>query len=300
MPKVTIAFSTWTGYSPLVVGVERGIFAKHGVDVSYTLVEDPNERRAAFQAGRLDGAASTVDTFTRWAAIGVPLVQVFGIDKSEGGDGIVAKKSITSVQQLKGKTVAVNIGSTSEWFLDYVLQQNGMSVNDIKVEDMPDSGVAGQTFVAGKVDAAVTWQPWLDRAAKAPFGHILVSSAKYPNIIVDDFAFRTDFARANPIVVLNFMKGYYDALSFIKNDPKDAYPLVGKFTGETNSQVQGDFATVPLMDLATSKTYFGTSARPGAIYGISRQSAAFWLSIKKISKAPDYSRIIDSSFLGMM
>jgi NitT/TauT family transport system substrate-binding protein len=300
MPAVRISFSTWTGYGPLVVGVQKGIFAKHGLNVTYSLIEDPNERRAAVQAGQLDGVASTVDTFTHWAAIGVPVVQVLGIDKSEGGDGIVAKKSITSVKQLKGKTVAVNIGSTSEWFLDYVLKQNGMTFSDIKIQDMPDSGVAGSTFVAGKVDAAVTWQPWLGRADSVPFGHILVSSAKYPNIIVDDLAFSAGYARAHPDVVATFVKAYYDAVSYVKTDPKDALPVIGKFTHETNSGVQSDLATVPLMDLPTARKYFGTSAKPGPIYDVSRLAANFWISIKQISKAPNFSQIIDSSYLQKM
>src|SRR4030081_891862 len=75
---IRIAFSTWTGYGGLVVGVKAGVFKKYGLDVSYTLIEDPTSRRDALRGGRLDGAATTVDTISRWAGQNVPMVQVLG------------------------------------------------------------------------------------------------------------------------------------------------------------------------------------------------------------------------------
>lgn len=297
MTTVRMAFSTWTGYGPLVVAVEKGIFKKHGLDVTYTVVEDPTARFAAFKAGSLDAIATTVDTFTRQAAQGAQVSQVFGIDRSVGGDGIVAKKSITSVKQLKGRTVAVNVGSTSEWFLDYVLKRNGMTVNDIKIQDMPDSSVAGSTFIAGRADVAVTWEPWLDRAKQASFGHVLVSSKTYPNIIVDVFGFRTPFLSAHRASVPAFIKAYYEAVDLVNAGNADALSIVGKYTGESVKSVKYDLTTVKLMDLAQSKAYFGAPGKPGPIYNIARQSADFWLSIKKIAKMPNISATIDPSFM---
>ena len=61
-----------------------------------------------------------------------------------------------------------------------------------------------------------------------------------------------------------------------------------------------DLTTIKLMNLAQSKAYFGTAARHGAIYAIARQSAAFWLSIKKIDKMPNFNAIVDPSFLQRM
>src|SRR5260370_36964243 len=106
-----------------------------------------------------------------------------------------------------------------------------MSVNDVQIVDMPSSGVGGSTCVAGKVDAAVTWESWLGRAKKAPFGHVVVSSKAYPNIIVDDFGFRPAFIKAHPDVISNFIKGYYDAVSKVAMSDSAAIAIVGKYVG---------------------------------------------------------------------
>jgi NitT/TauT family transport system substrate-binding protein len=204
---IKLAFSTWNGYIGLVIGVKEGFFEKAGVDVEYTVVEDPVQRFNAFKAGSLNAIATTVDTFSRTNANGVASVMVLGLDASVGGDGIVAKKDITSVEQLKGQTVAVSQGSTSQWLLAYVLDQHGLSLNDVKQTDLT-SGDAGAAFVAGSVPVAVTWEPWLSKAEENPDGHVLASTKEYPDIITDEVAFSPDFVKENPDSITAFLKGY--------------------------------------------------------------------------------------------
>jgi NitT/TauT family transport system substrate-binding protein len=197
MAKIRIAFSTWNGYAGLVIGVKSGIFKKAGLDVQYSVIEDPVARFNALKAGSLDAIATTPDTFARTYARGIKTVQVLGLDASVGGDGIVSEKKITSVKQLKGQKVAVSAGSTSQWFLAYVLSVNHLSLKDVKQVDLT-SGDAGAAFAAGRVPVAVTWQPWLDRTKKNPNGHVLVSSKQYPTIITDQVGFTPDFIKKNP------------------------------------------------------------------------------------------------------
>ena len=128
MTKIRIAFSTWNGYAGLVIGVKSGMFKKAGLDVQYSVIEDPVERFNALKAGSLDAIATTPDTFSRTYARGIKTVQVLGLDASVGGDGIVADKDITKVKQLKGQKVAVSAGSTSQWMLAYVLSLNNLSL----------------------------------------------------------------------------------------------------------------------------------------------------------------------------
>src|SRR5438067_5517622 len=207
---INIASSTWTGYAVIYIANTKETWKSHGLDVKFSDVEDPNDRLIALAAGRLEGMASTVDAFARQQSNGVAAVEVFPIDASVGGDGILAKNTIQTVADLKGKTIGVNQGSVSEWFLAQVLEKNGMHLSDVKETNMT-SGAAGAAFVASKIDVAVTWEPWLSKAKARTDGHVLVSSAKYPDLIMDSFAFRTDFVQKYPDTVKDFMKAYYDA-----------------------------------------------------------------------------------------
>lgn len=293
---IHIASSTWTGYAPLYIATSKGIWSKHGLNVDFTDVEDPVQRLNALNAGQLQGMASTVDAFARAQSQGVPAVEILPIDASVGGDGILAKNTIQSVHDLKGKTVAVNQGSVSEWFLAQVLQKNGMSLSDVTEENMT-SGNAGSTFVAGRVDVAVTWEPWLTRASKTAFGHVLVSSAQYPDLIMDSFAFRKDFISKYPGSVSDFVKAYYEAVNYLQSNPDDAQAVVGTAVKESAADVKGDLSTMKIFGLSDAKQIMGTSSSHGKIYTNVKAAADFWKQQGKISSTVNPDDAVNPNFI---
>src|SRR5882724_10413598 len=182
--SVKLAHSTWVGYGPLYIAQEKGFFKKHGVDVELVIMEEPKDRFPAMLAGKIDMIASTVDTAILYLRKPDEFQYVVAIDDSNGGDGIVAKKEIQSLADLKGKSVAFSEGSVSEFYLNVLLAKAGLKAGDLTAVNMaaPEAGAA---FVANKVDAAVTWEPWLSRGKKTEFGHLLVDSSTSPGLITD-------------------------------------------------------------------------------------------------------------------
>lgn len=293
---INLAFSTWNGYIGLVIASKEGYFAKHGLKVKYTVIEDPVQRFNAFKAGKLNAIATTVDTFSRTNAEGIHSTMVLGLDASVGGDGIVAQKSITSVKGLKGQKVAVSNGSTSQWLLAYALQKNGMSLSDVKQIDMT-AGDAGAAFAAGRVPVAVTWQPWLDRANTNPKGHVLVDTHTYPTIIVDEVAFAPGYIKAYPDKVKAFIAAYADAVKLLRTNPEKAFADVTDYLGQKPADIKATMKDVPIWSIAQSRAYYGTPAKPGPIYKVFTDSAKFWKTIGQIKSLPNAKTAIDGSFL---
>ncbi len=296
---IHIASSTWTGYALIYLANAKGIWKQHGLDVNFKDVEDPNDRFIALAAGRLEGMASTVDAFARQQSNGVAAVEVFPIDASVGGDGILAKNTIQTVADLKGKTVGVNQGSVSEWFLAQVLEKNGMHLSDVKEQNMT-SGAAGAAFVASKLDVAVTWEPWLSKAKVRTDGHVLVSSKEYPDLIMDSFAFRKDFVQKYPDTVKDFMKAYYDAFTWMQGNQTEALKVIGDAVQESPADVSADLATMTLFDLSTGKQVIGTSSSHGKIYDNVKAAADFWKAQGKIDTAVNPSDAVDPSFINSL
>jgi len=296
---IHIASSTWTGYALIYLANAKGIWKQHGLDVNFKDIEDPNDRFIALAAGRLEGMASTVDAFARQQSNGVAAVEVFPIDASVGGDGILAANSIQNVADLKGKTVGVNQGSVSEWFLAQVLEKNGLHLSDVKEQNMT-SGAAGAAFVASKLDVAVTWEPWLSKAKARTDGHVLVSSKQYPDLIMDSFAFRKDFIQKYPDTVKDFMKAYYDAFTWMQANQTEALKVIGDAVQESPSDVSADLSTMTLFDLSTGKQVIGTSSSHGKIYDNVKAAADFWKSQGKIDTAVNPSDAVDPSFINSL
>src|SRR5690606_3265012 len=83
--KIVLGMSGWTGFAPLSLAAEAGLFKKHGVDVEIKFIPQ-KERHLTVASGSTQAVATTVDTFVAWTSAGIPLTQVLLLDKSKGGD----------------------------------------------------------------------------------------------------------------------------------------------------------------------------------------------------------------------
>src|SRR5882672_11796961 len=91
--KVAIAISGWTGFAPLTLAKEAGLFKKHGLDVTLTKIPQ-KDRHLAVASGDIQCAATTVETWVSWNANGVATKQIFQLDKSYGADGMATRNNI--------------------------------------------------------------------------------------------------------------------------------------------------------------------------------------------------------------
>ena len=77
--KIAIGMSGWTGFAPLTLAKEAGIFKKHGLDVSIKKIPQ-KDRHLAIASGDIQCAATTVETWIAWNAAGVATTQIFQLD----------------------------------------------------------------------------------------------------------------------------------------------------------------------------------------------------------------------------
>ena len=94
--RLSIGISGWTGFAPLTLAKEAGIFKKNGLDVTIRKIPQAS-RHLAIQSGDIQCAATTVETWIVWNANGVATKQIFQLDKSYGADGMVVRNNINSI-----------------------------------------------------------------------------------------------------------------------------------------------------------------------------------------------------------
>lgn len=292
---ITVTMTSWVGYGLFHVADEKGFFDDHGVDMTIKVVEDESNNPAALESNDIQGDLTTVDTNVRTLAAGVDIVQVLVVDDSNGADGIVATGDVQSVQDLAGKDVGVKVGATSYVFLLSVLKDAGMSVDDIHVVDM-NPAEAGTAFVAGKIDAAVTWEPFLSKATKREGGHVLISSAQAPGLIVDSLAIRRDWIEAHPDAVVGLIQGYYDAYNYWQSHPDDALAIMAKSQGIS---VEDYKATLPGVTMYSPQEIVDFMNAPPDQTGIQKLTSyinEFWVEQNVIPSPIEPAGSIDGSF----
>jgi NitT/TauT family transport system substrate-binding protein len=275
---------------------DKRFFDEAGVNVELKTFEDPKSRFFALVSGKLDGIATTLDTASLYWSTEHPFRSVLGLDDSKGGDGIVAVDTIKSIKDLRGKRVAYNKGSVSHFFLSVLLRQNGLTEKDIQSIQMQQDD-AGAAFVAHKVDAAVTWEPWLSRAKKTPGGRILVDSSATPGLIVDILLFRSDVIKNHPAAVKGAVQGWFKAVDYWKQNPDESDLLMAKAVGGWLKDVKTFRETldgVRFYDEALNRQYFVPG---GVIYVTAQNAIDIWRSFGMIRGSVAAADLVDPEFI---
>lgn len=292
---ITVTMTSWIGYGLFHLAEEQGFFDDHGVDMTITVVEDEANNPAALESGDLQGDLTTVDTNVRTIAAGVDIVQVLVVDDSNGADGIVGTADIQSVEDLAGKDVGVKVGATSYVFLLSVLKDAGMTIDDINVIDM-NPGEAGTAFVAGQVDAAVTWEPFLSNATKREGGHVVISSAEAPGLIVDSLAILRDWVEENPDAVVGLAQGYYDAYEFWQANPDEALSIMAETQGLSAAEYEEVLPGVTMYSPQEIADFMNAPADETGILKLTSYINEFWVDEGVISAPIDPASSIDGSY----
>ena len=109
---INLGLSGWTGFAPLTLAKEAGIFEKNGLNVTLSKIPQAS-RHLAIASGDIQCAATTVETWIAWNANGVATKQIFQLDKSYGADGIAVRGDVENFEDLRGKTIAASAPGTS-------------------------------------------------------------------------------------------------------------------------------------------------------------------------------------------
>lgn len=290
---VAIGISGWTGFAPLTLAKEAGLFKKFGLDVSIKKIPQ-KDRHLAIASGDIQCAATTVETWVVWNANGVATTQIFQLDKSYGADGMVVKPSIGKIADLKGKTVAASAPGTAPYFtLAWMLKKNGLSVKDVKVVTL-EPQAAANAMIAGNadLDAAMTYEPYLSAVrAKPEAGKIIATTLDYP-MVMDTFGCTPKFLKDNPKAAKALADGYFAALDMIKADPKKSFEIMGADVKQSGEAFEKSQAYLRWQDKAANQKFFA-----GEHAQFSKEAADLLLEIGIIKQIPDLKALADTQFI---
>ena len=291
--KVAIGMSGWTGFAPLTLAKEAGLFKKHGLDVSIKKIPQ-KDRHLAIASGDIQCAATTVETWIAWNAAGVATTQIFQLDKSYGADGMVVKPGITRIADLKGKTVAASAPGTAPYFtLAWMLKKNGLSMKDVKVVNL-EPQAAANAMIAGTdgLDAAMTYEPYLGAVrAKPEAGKILATTLDYP-MVMDTFGCTPKFLAENPKAAQGLTNAYFDALDMIRAEPKKSFEIMGADVKQSGEAFEKSQAYLRWQDRAANQKFFA-----GEHAAFSKEAAELLLEAGIIKQLPDMAKLADTRFI---
>ena len=293
---LSIGIVTWIGYGPLFVGDQKGFFKRRGLNLSIKIMDDPGVREAAYAGGQIDLLPNTPDSLLILAANGPDRDLkgriVLALDESLGADGVVAKSSISKVGDLKGKNVGFQKGITSHFFLLYLLDKAGLGPNDITQVDLD----AGAAFVAGRLDAAVTWEPWLSQAKADPQSRLLATSADTPGLLAD-VLLASNAALAKRALICAFVDGWFESVQFLQTNRSESSDIIARAFKLESKEVMNMLQTTHFFDRDQARNFL--SDRNGSMnyFEALRLSGRLFQLASVIREIPDLSKLVDRGFM---
>jgi NitT/TauT family transport system substrate-binding protein len=275
VPTLRVGYDSWVGHAGIFIAQAKGFFQRRGVRIELRAFPGPTDTIAPTIAGDLDIALTTPDTVLSVNANQkTDLINVAFIDASTGADAVVVRENIKDIAALRNRKIAVTFGQCNELLLLEALASAGLRETDVHLINM-DADASGAALVAGSLDAAVTWEPWVSRITSSGRGHVVFSSKDAPDVIFDSVAVRSAFAATHPQQIEAFIRGVSDGVSYLRAYPVEGEAIVAQMLSSRPADVAVMLKGVSVFDLRDNLVLFGDSTKPGRIYAAMDKVADF-------------------------
>lgn len=227
------------------IGVEEGYFADEGLDVELVKFTSGPPEFAAIAAGDLD--AAIIGHGAHLLAI-QGQAEIFYFECLGNSDKVMTYKEtgITTASDLKGKTIACVLGTSSEALLNLTLKSVGLTQNDVKIVSMDQNGAAA-ALIAGQVDAAAIWSPLTVTVSDTLGDRTVVISS------IGDFATEAPspgswitsekLIKNNPEIIKGLTRAFLKASNFRAANIEKSAEYVAKLIGTDTSEVLKEVQT---------------------------------------------------------
>ena len=289
---IRMGIEPWIGYGPWWIADAQGFDTQNGCDIQITNFTTDADINSAFASGQLDVSNIATHTGLRFIGAGLPVKVVLFEDVSTKADAILAGPGTDSVADMAGKSVAFEEGTTSDLLLRYALEQNGMSIDDVEVVPIPAAD-AGAAAIAGRVDVAVTYEPYLTAALKQdPDFKLIYTAGERPGLISDILVANADFAQENPDALVCALKAWGQAVDFYNANTDEAQRIIAEKVGAKPEELKESFAGVELYGLDDSAEFLDTQ-----FVELANQIKEILKQQESLEGDPDPASVLDTSYL---
>jgi len=255
LPSLAMGTEQWIGYGPWYIAQAKGFFQKEGINVQLITFQQDADLNAALASGKTQ--AANIATHTSIKLIlntHLPITPVLALDDSEGADAMLGSAAIKSVSDLRGKTVGYAYGTTSDLLFHFALSQAHIPNSAVHQVNIPADSVTA-ALVAGHIDAAVSYEPFISSVAGKGKGlHVIYSSKVAPGLIGDFTVVNNDLIKNHPDEVRALLRAWNDAMTYWAQNPADGLAIMGKGVGSSPADLKSTLAGAVIYTITQNKS----------------------------------------------
>lgn len=280
-PPLRLATAPWIGYTPLHIARDRKLFGDLEIRIA-DFSTDFDARRSVSDR-RVELLCSTLFDALRLIDHGTDLEVILVLDFSKGADGIVARPGVGGVRDLRGKRVAVEIGTLTQFVLLRALQRVGLDERDVTLVNLANEA-AEDALAKGHIDAAALWEPFLSRAERKG-GHRIFSSTEIPGEILDVLSVRRDALENRPGDIDSILVGWNGALGAIEREPRELEQAMAEHLDVTALEFHENMAGIEFVDFEQNRQLFDRSSER-SVWAAYARTTEFMVQNKLLALPP--------------
>ncbi|MBX6328321.1 MAG: ABC transporter substrate-binding protein [Pseudolabrys sp.] len=244
LPRIDVVIGNNFGHLPMFIGAEKGFFRQHGVDARMLVVDTGTDMVNAMHEGRAQIGDMSTTTYLKAVHAGEPFL-VIGLimndatrDNCDDPLAIVTRKgrgiAAGNIADLKGKTIGLARGQTSDEYFKMVLRRNNLKYEELKIENIWSQFGLAPALREGKVDAVVSWEPYVTQVLEqVPDSYLVIRGGHYLSYVMVATAHGPTVA-SKPQLVKAIAAGLAQSSHFTRNNRDEAVEIFAKWVPGTD------------------------------------------------------------------
>lgn len=289
----TISKAWWPVWETFQMGVQQREQVKQSFQTTFNQTQDIGPALEEFKKASVDASTLTIYEAILAASQGADIKIVLLLDYTIGSDGVVAKKHIRSLQDLKGKRIGIERGTIGHFTILKALEQAGLDQTEIGFVNLGTESLQ-EAFINDKIDAAGTYEPYMSNMEREGNGHIIFSSKEIPRAICDVLLVKESVIRDHPEAIDHWINAWNNILASKHKEPENYLRTLSQFNGTSVSDLKKSFEGIFFTDMMENKIAFGTLQRPGYLLDSLKEMETFMLEQGVIQKKLDLQNLLYS------
>ena len=255
-----VGIINWPGYDIVLYAQEAELFKNRGLEVKLVRFQNNLDAARAMLRGSIDASFGTLWEVQQLDPGNDKPVFVLVTNISSGSDGIVTQSNLKSVKDLKGKKIAVKLGTVNHLILLEALKLHNLKPTDVEIDNISNQAAADK-MSTGLLDGAVIWEPLLSNTAQNIQGNIVYTTKELDSLVIDGLVTRSETIRNKQEELTRFMLAWFDLMEAVEKKPDEVFEIVSQKLDQTPESFASDYAGLKKGDIAMNQRMFKAQGR---------------------------------------
>lgn len=286
--------TTWPSHGIAFIAQEKGLFAKHGVQVEFHFCQDYTENLSVYKTKSIDGTFTVFVDVISLNAEGISSQTVYLLEYSKTADLIVGHPTLNSLADLKGKTIAFDGFNTfSHLFVIKSLEHIGIHEGEFKTANKVIDKKLLEALDNGEIEAAHVWEPIATEAIVKGY-KVLATGEDVPHLMLDTLIFKASVVKNRPQAIQRIVNALVEAMDILQHSPEESIDIIAKFSTISKTDIHTILEKVHLLTLQENEEMFKEG---GDLFKGGQEIIDFFYSKGVLVKIPDLKQVIDGQFV---